>query len=87
MWLGLFVLASLVLLLASLINIWLEYKAGSAEILGFVWTILRDSRFVELDPGMQDMDGTQVIKETGKRRVIYGVVGIKQDGKSPVLGA
>ncbi|TLD28539.1 hypothetical protein PspLS_03662 [Pyricularia sp. CBS 133598] len=74
-WMALFILSSAVMLGAGIINIVLGRAAWVPELLGYASTVLRDSKFVELDADDGRLDGMDLTNKYGEKRVKYGFTG------------
>jgi hypothetical protein len=77
-------LCCLVLAIAGVLGVYFAHKGQGPELLGFVSTILRDSRYVSLPKG-QKLHAHELSRLWKRERIRYGHVG-QDDGEEPALG-
>ncbi|KAF6802924.1 hypothetical protein CSOJ01_11249 [Colletotrichum sojae] len=83
-WAALCLAASAVLLGAGLLSVVFKHKAKGPEVLGHASTVLRDSRYVDLDPGSKWMDGMKLSRSMKGQRIRFGLVRTKDNGEQMI---
>lgn len=83
-WAALCLASSLVLLGAGISSVVFKHKAKGPEVLGHASTVLRDSRYMEMDPGSEWMDGMELSRSMKEQRVRFGFVRAKDNGEPRV---
>ncbi|KAH6684570.1 hypothetical protein B0J14DRAFT_465141, partial [Halenospora varia] len=85
LWLGIFLLATFVLLIAAITSVIFSHLTVNPEILGYCSLLVRDSQLVDLPPGGGTLDGIDMTKALKKMEVKIGEVGRISEGVG-VLG-
>ena len=73
-WLGIFILASLFLLLAALSSVVLSHWLVNPEVLGSCSAMVRDSRYIQLPTGGSTLDGHEMTRQLKGLKLKRGVV-------------
>lgn len=73
-WVGLCVISTLVLLACGCFSVLFVHLASGPEILGYVSTMARNSRYITLSPKTTWMDGPELAKETKSLWIKHGLV-------------
>lgn len=78
----------LVLLFSGLASVVFTHLAKGPDMLGYVSSSVRDSRFVEMAPAVRRLDGPDLTRRLKGRRIRAGIVGGVQGevGMSPGIG-
>ncbi|KAF4814912.1 hypothetical protein CGCSCA5_v007497 [Colletotrichum siamense] len=76
-WALLCVISCAVLLAAGVVSVVLAHWARSPEILGYVSTVFRDSRHMELETGLDRLTAVELSKTMMDEKIRYGLVGKK----------
>ncbi|KAK0379542.1 hypothetical protein CLIM01_03116 [Colletotrichum limetticola] len=72
-WMSLGILSCVVMLVAGALGVVLVHVTQSPEILGYVSTIVRNSKLVEVPPNTGWLDGPELTRMIKDKRVRYGV--------------
>ncbi|RSL54818.1 hypothetical protein CEP54_009674 [Fusarium duplospermum] len=84
-WTGTFMFSCILLLLGGVLSVVFVHLARCPDVLGFVSTVVRDSKHVDTPPEAATMDGLDLTKSMKMRRIRYGVVhGVSE--VEPLLG-
>ncbi|KAF9881651.1 hypothetical protein CkaCkLH20_00797 [Colletotrichum karsti] len=84
-WIGLCLVACLVLLAGGILSVVFTHITHGPEVLGYVSTLIRDSKFMDLLINTSWMDGTELTKELRKQRIRYGYTHHTMGGE-PLIG-
>lgn len=84
-WMALCFLSAIVLFLAGVCSVVFAHMALGPEVLGYVSTMVRDSRFVDLMINTSWLDGSELSGKIRSERVRYGFTHHVMDGQ-PLLG-
>ncbi|KAL0940025.1 uncharacterized protein CTRU02_206635 [Colletotrichum truncatum] len=83
-WAALCLASSIVLLGAGILGVVYKHWAQGPEILGYASTVIRDSRYMNLQETGQ-LDAAEISRNMMKQRIRYGVVQ-QRDGGEPLVG-
>ncbi|KAF6797577.1 hypothetical protein CSOJ01_12926 [Colletotrichum sojae] len=84
-WMAMCLLSAIVLFLAGVCSVVFAHMALGPEVLGYVSTMVRDSRFVDLMINTSWLDGSELSGKIRSERVRYGFTHHVMDGQ-PLLG-
>ncbi|KAK8115363.1 hypothetical protein PG999_007432 [Apiospora kogelbergensis] len=73
-WAGLCLVSCVAMLMAGVLSVAIAHWARSPEILGYVSTVLRDSRHIELPEGSYQLTASELSERMAKERIRYGVI-------------
>lgn len=84
-WTGTFMFSCIVFLTGGALSVIFVHLATSPDVLGFVSTVVRDSKHIDIPPEAAKMDGLDLTKSMKMRRIRYGVVPGAPEAE-PLLG-
>lgn len=84
-WMGLYILSCIVLLIGALMSACVTHFVHGPEILGYASTVVRDSKFIDIQPTAGLMDGMDLARMLKDRRVRYGFTQMKLEN-TPLVG-
>ncbi|KAJ4221075.1 hypothetical protein NW759_007144 [Fusarium solani] len=73
-WTGTFMFSCIVFLAGGTLSVVFVHLATSPDVLGFVSTVVRDSKHIDTPPEAAKMDSLDLTKSMKMRRIRYGVV-------------
>ncbi|KAI8711696.1 hypothetical protein NCS52_01433900 [Fusarium sp. LHS14.1] len=73
-WAGTFIFSCIVFLAGGTLSAVFIHLAGSPDVLGFVSTVVRDSKHMDTPPEAAKMDGLDLTKSMKTKRIRYGLV-------------
>ncbi|KAL2672483.1 hypothetical protein Neosp_013194 [[Neocosmospora] mangrovei] len=73
-WTGTFIFSCIVFLTGGTLSAVFVHLAGSPDVLGFVSTVVRDSKHMDTPPEAAKMDGLDLTKSMKTKRIRYGLV-------------
>lgn len=85
-WMTVFIVSSLVFLAGSILSIGLQRATWAPEVLGYASTVIRDSRFVDLDEDDRRLDGMDLTKKFRDARVKFGWTRQLSEDQTRLLG-
>lgn len=84
-WIAGYIISCIVLLSGGVLSVILIHTAKGPEVLGYVSTAVRDSKYIPMPRGSGRMDGLDLTRAIQTRRIRYGLTNLTEDGE-PVLG-
>ncbi|KAF5524290.1 hypothetical protein CGCA056_v005299 [Colletotrichum aenigma] len=85
LWVGFCLVSCLILLACGILSVVFTHLAHGPEVLGYVSTLVRDSKFMDLLMNTSWMDGTELTKELRSQRIRYGYTHHTMGGE-PLMG-
>ncbi|KAL4935947.1 hypothetical protein BDV06DRAFT_228336 [Aspergillus oleicola] len=80
-WGVVYMVSCVVLLFSAIASAVLAWVVRTPEILGYASTVVRNSRFVDVGPEADGLDGLELAQRMGRQRVRYGIVQQRVDGE------
>jgi hypothetical protein len=85
-WMPLFFASCAILLASGIVSVAFAHLAVGPEILGYVSSAVRDSKYMDLPPELGTKDALEVTRAIGQHKVKYGFTdGVSQHGQ-PLVG-
>lgn len=81
-WVAGCIISCIVLLVGGILSGVFVYLSDGPEVLGYVSTAIRDSKYMEVPPGAGRTDGIELTNQMKDQRVRYGVTHLTHQGKS-----
>ncbi|KAK1999887.1 hypothetical protein LX36DRAFT_573315 [Colletotrichum falcatum] len=84
-WAAVALVSSIVMFAAGILGVVYKHRAHGPEILGYVSTVFRDSKFMELPVETRQLDGVDLSRTMMEQRIRYGITKLTKD-REPLIG-
>ncbi|KAH6900810.1 hypothetical protein B0T10DRAFT_504545 [Thelonectria olida] len=82
LWIWLCLASTVVLLIGGILSVFFNHLANGPEVLGYVSTAVRDSKFIDMPPETGRIGGTDLTMMKKDLRVRYGFTGQESEGQA-----